>query len=259
MRTELRTGLFTVLALGLAASSCKKTNHFQGNVLTNYYIPLQVGKYITYRMDSLTFYYYGQNDTITSYLAKDSVEKQTVDNTGATVWLVTRYLSDTTGSSWNPSETYVVSPSSSAIDVTENNLRFVKLGFPMDLGFSWTGNTYLPYNPYQDFFTYSDYNNLDLTDWNYEYMQVNQPFTVTNGTTYDSATTVLQIADSTNVPIADAGIFASITYWSETYAKNIGMIYRRTEMWEYQPPTPDGSQAGYKIGFGLTMSIVDHN
>ena len=79
------------------------------------------------------------------------------------------------------------------------------------------------------------------------------------GRSFDSATTVLQIADSTNVPITNPNAFASDTYWSETYAKHIGMIYRYTEMWEYQPPTPDGSQQGYKIGFALTMSIVDHN
>jgi hypothetical protein len=70
---------------------------------------------------------------------------------------------------------------------------------------------------------------------------------------------VLLNADSTNVPITSPTVFASITYWSETYAKHIGLVYRRTEMWEYQPPTPDGSQQGYKIGFGLTLSIVDHN
>ena len=259
MKFRLLIGYLTALILGVTAGGCKKTIHYPANPLTNYYIGLQVGKYITYRMDSLSFYYYGQNDTITSYLAKDSVEKQTVDNTGATVWLVTRYLSDTTGSFWTPSITYVVSPSTSAIDVTEDNLRFVKLAFPMDEGFSWTGNTFLPYNPYQDYFSYSDYNNLSLSNWNYVYTQVNQPFTVTNGTSFDSATTALQIADSTNVPITNANVFASVTYWSETFAKHVGMIYRYTEMWEYQPPTPDGSQAGYKIGFAVRMSIVDHN
>jgi hypothetical protein len=259
MKIRLRIVLCTALALGVTISSCKKTLRPPGSPATDYFIRLQVGKYITYRMDSLNFYYYGQNDTITSYLAKDSVEKQTVDNTGATVWLVTRYLSDTTGSSWVPSMTYVVSPSLSAIDVTENNLRFVKLAFPMYLGFSWTGNSFLPYAPYQDFFTYSDYNNLSLSGWNYIYQQVNQPFTVANGTRFDSASTVVQIADSSNVPITLPTVFATITYWSETFAKNVGMIYRRTEMWEYQPPNPDGSQGGYKIGFGLTMSVVDHN
>ena len=129
----------------------------------------------------------------------------------------------------------------------------------MDVGFNWTGNTYLPYAPYQDFFQYSSYSNLSLGGWDYIYMQVNQPFTVTNGTKYDSSTTVLQVADSTNVPIVDPTSFASVSYWSETYAKHIGLIYRHTEMWEYQPPTPDGSQAAYKIGFELTMSLIDHN
>src|ERR1700722_40192 len=132
MKFRLLIVSLIVLILGVTGGGCKKTIHYPANPLTNYDIGLQVGKYITYRMDSLSFYYYGQNDTITSYLAKDSVEKQTVDNTGATVWLVTRYLSDTTGAFWSPSITYVVSPSTSAIDVTENNLRFVKLAFPMD-------------------------------------------------------------------------------------------------------------------------------
>ena len=254
-----RLGLLLILALVVSITSCKKKVNYPANPLTNYYIGLEVGKYITYRMDSLNFYYYGQLDTVTSYLAKDSVEKKTIDNTGATVWQVTRYLSDTTGSFWSPTLTYTVASSLSAIDVTEDNLRFVKLAFPMDLGVSWTGNTYLPYAPYQDFFAYSDYTNLSLSGWNYVYEQVNQPFTVNSGMTYDSASTILQVADSTNVPITNTTIFASNTYWSETYAKHIGLIYRHTAMWEYQPPTPDGSQSGYKIGFELTMSIVDHN
>ncbi|HXD77714.1 MAG TPA: hypothetical protein VN616_07885 [Puia sp.] len=259
MKFRPRLALMTILALAVAASGCNKKANYPNNPLTNYFIDLHVGKYITYRMDSLNFYFYGQSDTITSYLAKDSVEKQTVDNSGATVYLVTRYLSDTSGSFWTPSMTYIVSPTAQSIDITENNLRFVKLAYPMDLGYSWTGNTFLPYDPYQDFFVYSDYNNLSLSTWNYYYSQVNQPFTVGNGMTFDSASTVLQIADSTNVPITNPQVFASVTYWSETYAKHIGLIYRQTEMWEYQPPTPDGSQAGYKIGFALTMSVVDHN
>jgi hypothetical protein len=257
-----RLGCIIVIALVVTITSCKKTISYPANPLTNYYLTLQVGKYVTYRMDSLNFYYYGQLDTVTSYWAKDSVEKSIVDASGATIWLVTRYLSDTLGDSWTPTITYTVAPTVQTIDVTENNLRFIKLAFPMDLGFSWMGDTYLPYAPYQDFFQYSNSLNQNLGGpggWNFTYMQVNQPFTVTSGVKYDSATTILQIADSTNVPIIDPGSFASSTYWSETYAKHIGLIYRHTEMWEYQPPTPDGSQSGYKIGFELTMSLIDHN
>src|SRR6201999_2372152 len=110
MKNRLGLVVLFALALVVTITSCKKTLPAPGSPLTDYFIGLKVGKYITYRMDSLNFYFYGQSDTITSYLAKDSVEKKTVDNTGATVWLVTRYLSDTLGSSWTPTLTYIVSP-----------------------------------------------------------------------------------------------------------------------------------------------------
>src|ERR1700692_80545 len=102
---------FILIALVVAMTSCKKKISYPANPLTNYFLTLQVGKYVTYRLDSLNFYYYGQFDTITSYLAKDSVEKSFIDGSGQTAWLVTRYLSDTLGSFWSPSLTYTVTPS----------------------------------------------------------------------------------------------------------------------------------------------------
>lgn len=254
-----RPGILLTIALVLVITSCRKMTYtYPANPLTNYFVPLQVGKYVTYRLDSLNFYYYGQLDTLTRYLAKDSVEEAVKDNMGNPSWRVVRYLSDTTGAVWTPSETYLVTPSVQTLQVMENNLRTIKLAFPMDEGFSWTGNTYLPYAPYQDFFDFSDDSHLSVQLWNYTYRNVNKSFPL--GTqVYDSTTTVVQVNDSINVPIVDPGSFASRTYWTETYAKNIGLIYRHTALWEYQPPTPNGTQAGYKIGFELTLTIVDHN
>lgn len=246
------------LAVLLMTAGCRKTYTYPGVPLSSYF-PMQVGKWITYRLDSLTFYYYGQLDTITSYMAKDSVEMETTDNSGRPAWLVTRYLSDTTGTMpWAPSETYLVIPSISLVEVLEQNLRFEKLSFPVQTGFSWAGNNYLPYNPFQDFFQFSYDSHINLNDWTYSYEQVNAPFAA--GTqTFDSAATVLMDSDYINVPILDPSIPASVAYWTETYAKNIGLIYRRTAMWEYQPPTANGTQLGYKIGFELTQTIIDHN
>ena len=255
---KLRPVFLILLCLVIVVTSCKKTIHLPATSLTDYFLTLQAGKYATYRLDSLNFYYYGQLDTVTSYLAKDSVESSFVDGSGNTAWYVTRYLSDTTGSSWYATETYTVTPSQQKIEMTEENLRFIKLAFPMQEAFSWTGNTYLPYAPYQDFFDYSDDSHLTLGNWNYTYHSVNKPYTL-GSQSWDSTLTVLQENDSINVPILDPNSFASRTYWSETYAKHIGLVYRHTEMWEYQPPTPDGTQTGYKIGFQLTMRLIDHN
>ena len=248
-----------IVILLIVAVSCNKKSNYNPVPLTGYYQPLQVGKYIIYRLDSMTFYYYGELDTITSYLAKDSVEAAITDGEGRPSWGVVRYLSDTTGTQpWTPNETYMVTATNPTLEVVEDNLRFIKLAFPVDNGYTWTGNTYLPYNPYQDYFTYSDQSHLDWSGWNYTYQNVNTPFTV-NGQTYNNTVTVMQINDSINVPITIDTAFASQTLWTETYAEGIGLIYRNTQMWEYQPPTPNGSQLGYKLGFGMTLKIVSHN
>ena len=260
---KLRLSLVVAISLVVAVTSCKKTVNFTSTSaysgsLTDFWTTLQIGKYVTYRLDSLNFYYYGQLDTITSYLAKDSVEDSIIDGAGNKAWLVTRYMSDTTGATWYPGETYTVTPSVQKIEMNENNLRTIKLAFPIDDGFSWPGNTYLPYAPYQDFFVFSDDNHLSLGNWNFTYQNVDKPYT-TASLSFDSTITVIQANDSINVPILDPTSFASRTYWAETYAKHVGLVYRHTELWEYQPPTPDGSQAGYKIGFEVTMTAVDHN
>jgi hypothetical protein len=226
-----------ILAIQLIGPGCKKTVHFTQPSAASYFIPLQVGKEITYRLDSLTFYYYGQLDTITSYLAMDSVETATTDDQGRPSWFITRYLTDTAGiNPWSPAESYLVTPTPSDVEMVENNLRFVKLAYPVTTNFSWSGNDYLPYNPYQ----------------------VNAPFTVFNQV-YDSTATILLDSNYLNVPIVDPGVPASVAYWTETYARNIGLISRHTAMWEYQPPTQNGTQLGYKIGFEVTLSIINHN
>jgi len=262
---NFRRGLISTLTVALVlVTSCKKTIKYTSSSdysgqLTDFFMPLQVGKFAIYRLDSLNFYFYGQMDTVTTYFAKDSVEDSTVDASGRPTWIVTRYLTDTAYSSgWNPRISYMVTPSASRIEVTEDNLRFVKLAWPISQGFSWQGNTFLPYAPYQDFFDYNDDAHLTLNNWNYTYQQVDQSFSA-GGQHYDSTLTVVQANDSINAAISDPNSFASRTYWSETYAKHTGLVYRHTEMWEYQPPTPDGTQAGYKIGFKLTQTMVSHN
>ena len=259
MKKSLRT-LAIILTLITIITSCKRTlNNYSDGALSTYFMPLQVGKYAIYELDSLNFYYYGQLDTLTKYYAKDTVEMATQDNAGRPCWLVVRYLSPISATpTWSAGETYTVTVTPSTVEVVENNMRFIKLAFPVDSGYTWSGNSYLTYDPYQDFFDFSDDSHKSLNLWNYTYTHGIQPFTA--GTqTYDSAATVLQVNDSINVPIVIDTIFASKTYWTETYAKNVGLVYRHTAMWEYQPPTLDGTQSGYKIGFELTMTLLSHN
>jgi hypothetical protein len=235
-------------------SGCDKKDDFTSDAVTDY-MNLQTGKYILYRYDSLRIYDRGQQDTIVTYQAKDQVEGTLTDNLGRSGWRVVRYLrnwEDTSEANWVPLLTYQVIPGSQNMEVQEANFRYIKLVAPVVDGHSWHGNGYLPDNPYQDFYPFS--NDQDIQDWDYTYQDVGAPLTI-NDKTYDSTITVVQIADSTNLPI-QANIPASKTYWVEKYAKNIGLVYKEVALWEYQPPT---TIQGYKQGFGVTMSIIDHN
>jgi hypothetical protein len=247
------------LILLLTVIGCKRTLYnYPDNPLTNYYLPLEVGKYAIYQLDSLNFYYYGQLDTLTQYLAKDSVESSSLDNLGNRSWTVVRYLSPAAGPTvWTASETKMVTPSAKSIEEQENNLRFIKLAYPMEDSFTWNGNSYLPDDPYQGSYDFSASTNVYLNAWTYTYSNVNQPFTAGTNT-YDSTLTVIQAEDSVHLPIVTDTLFAAKTYWIETYAKHIGLVYRHTALWELQPRTQNGQNA-YKIGFEVTMTLLDHN
>jgi len=237
--------------------SCNKQSDSIATAQLNEYLPLQVGKYIHYRLDSTRFIDFGQRDTIVSYDAKDVVEEELMDNAGRTAFRVVRYLRDLESveeSQYQPSLTYLVTPSRQTIELTENNLRYMKLALPVTEGFNWHGNSYLPTTPFYERYQFS--NDEDMDTWDYTYQQVNQS-TVLNDIVYDSTVTVLQVADSSNVPIEFPEGLAYRNYWIETYAKNIGLIYKEVVMWEYQPP--NSGNPGFRSGFGLKMTIIDHN
>jgi hypothetical protein len=150
--------------------------------------------------------------------------------------------------------TYFVTPTTQSVELLENNLKFEKLRLPVNEGFNWHGNSYLPSTPYFNIYQFS--NDEDIHLWDYTYTDVNASLVV-NDIQYDSTVSVLQVADSSNVPIEFPEGLAYRNYWIETYAKNIGLIYKEVVMWEYQPP--NSGNPGFRSGFGLRLSIIDHN
>ncbi|WP_207515485.1 hypothetical protein [Longitalea luteola] len=245
-----------VVFLGIQLSGCEKKTDDIVSDPVEAFLPMQTGKYVIYLLDSTRFVNFGQKDTTVTYFAKDTVEGPATDNLGRAGWRVVRYLRDTASgheADWNAVLTYQVIPGQQKIEVKEGNFRYIKLAIPVKDGFSWRGNGYIPSNPYGELFEFS--NDEDIQTWDYTYQDVGVAAQFGNKN-YDSTITVVQIADSTNLPL-ETGIPASKTYWVEKYAKNIGLVYKEVEIWEYQPPTT--TSAAYKQGFGLKMTIVDHN
>ena len=55
----------------------------------------------------------------------------------------------------------------------------------------------------------------------------------------------------------DPNSYSEINNGSEKYAKGIGMVYRDFLHVEYQPPTP--GRGAYRLGYGVRLTMIDHN
>jgi hypothetical protein len=249
-----RPGLLAIAVVMLFSCS-KKTEQFDTEAISDY-LPLQPGKYITYRIDSLVFTNFQRDIETHSYQVKHLVDTIVTDAIGQPSYRVYRFIRDAAGTGqWVSNGSYFITPLADQIEVVENNLRFIKLHAPMKEGNSWKGNKFLPTDPYEAL-GYTFGNDDNMKNWDYTYDRF-EPSVTYNGETYSDVWTVEQEDASKNVPITDPQFIAFKTRSVEQYAKDIGLVYRQHEIWEYQPNTtgPDP----YYIGFGVTMWMIDHN
>jgi hypothetical protein len=160
-------------------------------------VPLQVGKYITYRLDSTVFTNFGRIEEVHSYQEKHVVDAEIQDNLGRISYRIFRFLRDTTGAeAWKSAGTYFITVLDNKVEVVENNLRVVRLVTPVKEGTTWKGNQYLPNEPYKDLFSFGNDNSMNL--WEFKIDKTNETLTF-NGETLNNVVTVLQ-ADTRIVP-----------------------------------------------------------
>lgn len=243
--------------------SCKKqTETFNTDSLGDY-LPLETGKYITYRLDSTVFLNFGKRMEVHSYQVKYEINAEVPDNLGRPAYRIYRYIRDTAGEqSWAPDNTFYITPLESQIEYTEDNLRFIKLHLPIKDGFSWKGNSYMPEEPYASLFDFQNDNNMQ--DWDYFYDGEAQPTETINGQTYTDVISVKydEIPDANltdTIPMTEPYIVER-SYLNEKYSKSIGLVYREYTMWDHQPnQTSNGGFDPFTNGFSIKMWMIDHN
>jgi hypothetical protein len=239
----------------LLFSCSSKTEQLETELLTEY-VPLQPGKYITYRVDSLVFPNFGRNTEIHKYQVKHVIDAMILDNENRPSYRVFRYLRDSAGTQpWVNNGSYFITVLNDQVEVIEDNLRFIKIHMPMREGFTWKGNRHLGDNPYNSLFNFS--NDDNMADWDFYFDTFESSFSY-KGNNYADVWSVESADEIYNVPITDANAYAAKTRAVDRYAKNIGLVYKEFELWEYQP-NPGGSGGPYKTGFGVTMWMIDHN
>ena len=234
-------------------SCTEKTEEFITEPLSDY-LPLQPGKYIIYRLDSLSLTDFGQSIETHSYQVKHEVDAEITDNSGRPSYRVYRYLrnADSSGE-WANNGSYYVTPLADRIEVIEDNLRFIKLHAPLREGYSWKGNSYLHLDPYESFrFATASY----MARWDYTYDSFSS-LVEYKGNKYNDVWTIEEEDDERNFPVTQPASPGSKIRSVEKYAKNIGLVFREYTIVEYEPNT-SGPNPYYR-GFGITMWMIDHN
>lgn len=254
----------TILALVVCGVfSCKKKveviddTDYQKERLTELIMPLQAGKYITYRVDSTVFTNFGRTTEIHKYLVKHVVNAAITDNLDRPSIRVYTYITDTAGTQpWQPNGAYFITVLDDHVEVIEDNLRVIKLHTPVRDGNKWKGNSYLGDDPYGSIYGFSNDDNMG--DWEFYFDGGLQSLLTIQGKTYNDVYTVQEEDESD--PVTSPSDYGSLNFAKEIYSKNIGLVYRELTMWEQQPNfTPPNTYDPYRIGFGIKMWMVDHN
>lgn len=240
-----------LILISFLFSSCKKeTEKFVSTEVTDYY-PLEIGKYITYDLDSTVYYInFGQQASVINYQVQDRVDAEISDNQGRPAYRILRFIRKDASQQWVPNNTFMVVPTANSIEFIENNLRYLKLEQPVKQDFSWKGNSFID--------TYSNYTDVKyLEDWDYVYDSINVPLII-NSLAIDSTIKVFErdefLGQDPSIPGTQ---YAEKNYAVEKYGKGIGLIYREFLHWEYQGTQP--GRPAYYVGYGVKLSMIDHN
>jgi hypothetical protein len=242
-----KSGVIFLLSV-IMISSCKKsTEDFQTSSIQEY-APYSVGKFITYKLDSLVYVNFGASSQIRSYEVKYLVESKLPDTSNGTSFRILRYIRKNAANSFNPDATFEAIYKNNSLEFVENNQRFIKLKQPIRNGYSWKGNSYID--------TYSLTSEVRYLDgWDYTYDSVGVAAMI-GAFSLDNTIKVIQRDEVIGNP-SDVNSYSEINKGVEKYAKGIGLVYRIFFHSEYQPPTP--GRGGYYQGYGITLTMIDHN
>lgn len=210
------------------------------------YYPLAIGHYVEYDVDSIIYNDFTKTTDTFKLQFRDEIESEFLDNEGRTSYVIQRYYRQDSTYTWTENKAYYATTTSFKLEIVENNLRFIKLVYPVKLNTRWYGNTYIPAASNEELKWYDS--------WDYKYENVGEPYS--NGKLQFGNTLTVNEVDYTEGEPTISTDYSAYTYSKEVYAKNVGLVYRELTRWVYEP-NANGSK--YRNGFTLIMRATSFN
>ncbi len=180
------------------------------------YFPLSIGHSVDYQVDSVAYFQVSGvgivRDSSTTFV-RETVADTLRDNVGNLQYKIERYERKATSEPWAIADIWSAEVNASQAVRTEENLRFLRLVFPMDRRSEWNGNLWL--DPYRTIVV-AGQNIKPFINWNYEVdsIGINR---IVGGFAFDDALVVTEVDESN---IIEKRFSRSI------YAKDVGLVYR---------------------------------
>ena len=186
---------YSILIISIFLSSCEKKGeaedfHYE-------YFPTDIGTYVVYEVDETI---YDLQTTQETYQIKELIESEITDNLGRPSLRIERYKRATENDEWEIKDVWYATRTNSQAEKIEENVRYVKLSFPVRDYQEWDGNVYNTEN-----------------EWLYYYDSIGDSRTI-NGESFEKTVKVVQRENYNLIEQEDA---------YEIYAEGVGLIYRK--------------------------------
>lgn len=212
----------------LAGWGCK---HEVADLQIDYrYFPDSIGRFVEYQITEIEI---DNSDTLVydSYLLKEIVESKFFDSEGRETMRIERYRKNSLSDQYIINDVWTANVLKGSAQKTEENVRFIKLVFPVALYKSWNGNAY---------------NNLPAEI--YEITQMDEPLNL-NDQSFENVLTVTQADDESII---------HKTYKVEKYAQEVGLIYKEIVEVESQATTGEPIMERIEKGIIYTQEAIGY-
>lgn len=221
------------------------------------YFPLEIGQYAVYQVDSVVFDFAPNGDILrdsSRTWVKEIVVDTLRDQTGDLYFRVERYEKNDPAAPWAIRHVWTANRNETQAIRVENNLRFLKLVFPMDRRSAWDGNLWI-----------DDMREIEIagermrpfSNWAYEVDSIDIQALV-GQFSFDSTLLVTE-ADDTNL--------IERRFSRARYAKHVGLVWREQWILDSQycaaPTPPDCETRPWEQkaekGYILRQTILEFN
>lgn len=226
----MKRNAIILLATVSLLAACKKDEAVPVDLGTSHF-PTRVGHWVEYTVDSAWLDQENNIQGALSYPLRELLESDFTDPEGRPAQRILRQVKDSLGN-WTPKDVWWQVVNSQRAERAEENLRKIKMVFPVRDWQEWNTNAYNTEDP------------LELT-----YEEIDVPWSA-NGLSFDS--TSLVVTTYVN------NLVDTVRYF-ERYARHVGLVYRRTDSSKTQRLDLDNNGIYETIrtkGTYLTMTVT---